>query len=245
VQGLNYFLMEFVDGMSLRQMLRSTRPGLYETLPIFDQICDGLQYAHELGIVHRDIKPENILLDARGRVKLADFGLVKLLGQSIREFTLTGPWQVIGTLHYMAPEQLENPQALDHRADIYALGVVFYELLTGKLPLGRFEPPSQLASVDARLDAVVLRALDRAPDRRFASIRDFQTAIGQAASRKAIEFNANSRSIATIASLFDLAKPQEPNGGLLPVSSQFAASPIDSRGVDNVRGRLPCPIRAE
>src|SRR5208283_2864843 len=111
-----------------------------EALQIVPQICEALQFAHEEGIVHRDIKPENILVDKKGRVKIADFGLAKLL-QSARgpaDYTLTGADRILGTLHYMAPEQLERPTAVDHRADIYSLGVVFYELLTGQLPLGRF-----------------------------------------------------------------------------------------------------------
>ena len=87
--------------------------------------------------------PENILLDKKGRVKIADFGLAKLLGQKMEHLTLTGTNQIVGTLNYMAPEQLEKPMAVDHRADIYSLGVVFYELLTGELPIGRFSPPSE------------------------------------------------------------------------------------------------------
>src|SRR5262249_37193086 len=141
-----------------------------QALPIVAQICDALQYAHEQGIVHRDIKPENILLDRQGRVKIADFGLAKLVGRSRSEFTLTGSRQIMGTLHYMAPEQQTSPQNVDHRADIYSLGVVFYEMLTGELPLGRFAPPSQKALVDGRLDEVVFRALETEPGRRYQRI---------------------------------------------------------------------------
>jgi serine/threonine protein kinase len=119
-------------------------------LAIVGQICDALQYAHEEGIVHRDIKPENILLDKRGRVKIADFGLAKLLGGEKGGVTLTQTHQAMGTPHYMAPEQWEKPQDVDHRADIFSLGVVFYELLTGELPLGRFAPPSQKIEVDVK-----------------------------------------------------------------------------------------------
>src|SRR5205807_2563753 len=121
----------------------------------------------EEGIVHRDIKPENILIDHRGRVRIADFGLAKLVGTSRASFTLTGTHQVMGTLDYMAPEQRNRPQEVDHRADIYSLGVIFYEMLTGELPLGRFAPPSQVAAVDGRLDEVVFRALERGPDQRY------------------------------------------------------------------------------
>src|SRR5581483_2703809 len=165
--GLFYFLMEFVDGVSLRQLFHAGRIAAREALAIVPQICDALQYAHDQGVVHRDIKPENILLDARGRVKVADFGLAKLLGRVAPDVSLTAPDQVMGTPHYMAPEQMETPGRVDHRADIYSLGVVFYELLTGHLPLGRFAPPSRSVKVDVRLDQVVLRALEREPVRRY------------------------------------------------------------------------------
>src|SRR5439155_18119915 len=130
-------------------------------------ICDALQFAHDEGIVHRDIKPENILLDKKGRVKIADFGLAKILGKQPTDFTITGKGEKMGTPHYMAPEQVEKPQTVDHRADIYSLGVVFYEMLTGELPLGRFAAPSQKVQIDVRLDEVVLRALEKEPERRY------------------------------------------------------------------------------
>src|SRR5690606_12181824 len=106
------------------------------------------------GVVHRDIKPENILLDSRGRMKIADFGLAKLAMGPDQEFTLTATHQVMGTLRYMAPEQMERSHTVDHRADIYSLGVVFYEMLTGQVPAGHFEPPSRQVRVDSRLDEI-------------------------------------------------------------------------------------------
>jgi Protein kinase domain len=164
---LYYFLMEFVDGVNLRQMLKSHQITPREALGLMPQICEGLEYAHGEGVVHRDIKPENILLDHKGRVKIADFGLSKLLGTTTQAVQLTQPGHVLGTMHYMSPEQFENPLAVDHRADIYSLGVVLYEMLTGELPLGRFELPSRKAAVDSRLDELVLHALERNPERRF------------------------------------------------------------------------------
>jgi tRNA A-37 threonylcarbamoyl transferase component Bud32 len=176
--GGHYFIvMEYVDGVNLRQAERSGKMTPAEALAVVPQICAALQYAHEVGVIHRDVKPENILLDARGRVKIADFGLAKLLGEDPRHLTRTH--QAMGTLHYMAPEQWERPTAVDHRADIYSLGVVFYELLTGELPLGRFAPPSEKARVDVRLDRVVLRALEKEPDRRYQRAEDVKTDVEQ------------------------------------------------------------------
>jgi tRNA A-37 threonylcarbamoyl transferase component Bud32 len=168
--GIYFLLMEFIDGVTLRQALRAEpikKLASKETLAIVGQLCDALQFAHDEGVVHRDIKPENILIDKRGRVKIADFGLARLLGQSPTMPTLTRTHQLMGTPAYMAPEQIEGLPGIDHRADIYSMGVVFYELLTGELPLGRFSPPSERAETDVRLDEVVLRALAREPDRRY------------------------------------------------------------------------------
>lgn len=162
-----FFLMEFVDGPNLREVVQGGQLQTDQALTIIAQICDALEFAHDEGVVHRDIKPENILVDMRGRVKIADFGLAKLAERSAESFTLTGTHQVMGTPRYMAPEQMEGSRAVDRRADIFSLGVVFYELLTGELPMGQFEPPSVKAGVDARLDAVVLRALAREPERRY------------------------------------------------------------------------------
>jgi serine/threonine protein kinase len=205
--GLYFFLMEFVDGVNLRQLLEGGRLSPREALAIVPQICDALQYAHDQGIVHRDIKPENILLDRQGRVKVADFGLAKLVGAEVPGVPLTRPsdtlspsdgaregvrsdsgtlspsdgerdgvrgepvltdaGKVMGTPAYMAPEQRRRPTEVDHRADIYSLGVVFYQMLTGELPGQRVEPPSKAVRIDVRLDDVVLRALEEEPQRRY------------------------------------------------------------------------------
>lgn len=175
-----YFLiMEYVDGADLRHLQRAAKLSPDETLALVPPICEALQYAHEKGIVHRDIKPENILLTQTGRVKIADFGLAKLADADFSS-SLTGTHQVMGTPHYMAPEQYERPQEVDHRADIYSLGVVIYELLTGELPLGRFSLPSDTPNVDVNLDDVVMRSLEKKPDRRFQRASEFQAAIEQA-----------------------------------------------------------------
>jgi len=185
---LYFFLMEFVDGVNLRQLLHAGRVSAREALAIVPQICDALQFAHDQGIVHRDIKPENILLDRRGRVKVADFGLAKILegragsplpaedglptddgahGVTRPTSALTDAGKVMGTPQYMSPEQRDNPGEVDHRADIYALGVVFYQMLTGELPGKKIEAPSRKVSIDVRLDEVVLRALEKKPELRY------------------------------------------------------------------------------
>jgi serine/threonine protein kinase len=185
--GLFYFIMEFVDGMNLRQLLDVNRIAPREALAIVPQICDALQYAHDQGIIHRDIKPDNILLDRQGRVKVADFGLAKIIHRATandwsdasgmsdlsdahphRSVTTTAAGKVMGTPQYMAPEQTDHPSEVDHRADIYSLGVVFYQMLTGELPGGQtFVPPSNKVVIDVRLDEVVLRALEKEPNRRY------------------------------------------------------------------------------
>jgi serine/threonine protein kinase len=165
--GLFYLTMEFVDGQNVRELMQAGQLTPLEALRVIPQVCEALQYAHDEGVVHRDIKPENILLDRKGRVKIADFGLAKIVGLSPVYVTLTGSQEVMGTLYYMAPEQMTRSHDVDHRVDIYSLGVVFYEMLTGELPLGRFAPPSHKAQIDPRLDAVVLRALVREPEQRY------------------------------------------------------------------------------
>ncbi len=184
--GLFFFLMEYVDGVNLRQLLETGRIASREALAIVPQICDALQFAHDHGIVHRDIKPENILMDRRGRVKVADFGLAKIVGVEGRArhseraehaqnedgvtrptSELTEAGKVMGTPQYMAPEQKDHPLEVDHRADIYALGVVFYQMLTGELPGKQIEAPSTKVHIDVRLDEIVLRALESKPELRY------------------------------------------------------------------------------
>lgn len=169
-----YLLMEFVDGVNLKQALEAGRFSPEEALSIVPKICEALQFAHDQGILHRDIKPANILLDARGQAKLADFGIAKLVGTEKPDVTLTMTGTSLGTPHYMAPEQLEKPAEVDHRADIYSLGVVFYEMLTGELPIGRFAAPSFKTPVSKDVDEVVFRTLEKDRERRYQAARQVQ-----------------------------------------------------------------------
>jgi serine/threonine protein kinase/tetratricopeptide (TPR) repeat protein len=205
---LFFFLMEFVDGVNLRQLLHNRRIAPREALAIVPQICDALQFAHDQGIVHRDIKPENILMDRRGRVKVADFGLAKIVAQAsspagsggvpaagldvgntglgspanpqartpaLHELTDAG--KIMGTPQYMSPEQIHAPGEVDHRADIYALGVVFYQMLTGELPGKKLEAPSKKVQIDVRLDEIVLRALEKKPELRYQQVSEVKTMV--------------------------------------------------------------------
>ena len=181
--GLFYIVMEYVDGVNLRDLLREGRLAPEQALAIVPPVCDALCYAHDHGIVHRDIKPENILLDREGRVKVADFGIAKILGAngdaaSVGNASPANATQsVVGTPNYSAPEQKSDPQRVDSRADIYSLGVVFYEMLTGELPGKSLEPPSRKVQIDVRLDEIVLRALERKPELRFQQASVFKTQV--------------------------------------------------------------------
>jgi predicted Ser/Thr protein kinase len=184
--GEFYFLMmEHIDGVNLRQAMMAGRFTPRQALAIVPPICEALQFAHDRGIVHRDIKPENLLLDKAGRVKIADFGIARIMGagldpaSGVAASDAPGLTQdsVLGTPRYMAPEQSAHPAQADHRADIYSLGVVLYELLTGELPAGRLEPPSRKVHIDVRLDAIVLRALESTPELRYQTIGEMRTQV--------------------------------------------------------------------
>jgi predicted Ser/Thr protein kinase len=175
--GMYYLVMELVDGVNLRQLLKKGLMTAEKALAIVPDICMALEYAHQQGVVHRDIKPENVLLDKQGRVKIADFGIAKILGKGERSVdarsgSVANPdgltkGERLGTPSYMAPEQMEQPTLVDHRADIYSLGIVFYEMLTGELPAKAFQPPSRKVAVDVRIDEAVIRAIEKEPERRY------------------------------------------------------------------------------
>jgi predicted Ser/Thr protein kinase len=170
-----YLVMEYVEGANLRQLLATGRLDPAAALRLVAPLCDALVHAHAQGVVHRDLKPENILIDGQGQPKIADFGLAKLRSA---KGALTQTGDALGTLHYMSPEQVSGAGVIDHRADVYALGVILYEMLTGNLPLGRCLPPSQSGS-DPRLDEVVLKSLEREPDKRWQTVDELRQAVAQ------------------------------------------------------------------
>lgn len=179
VGGYYYLLMEYVDGLNLRQLQQAGRVEPREALAIVPQICDALQYAHDQGVVHRDIKPENILVDRRGSVKVADFGLAKLARPAANggadDNRAAAENVVMGTPAYMSPEQRSHPDRVDHRTDIYALGAVLYEMLTGARPGTPPQNPSRDVRIDVRLDEVVLRALAHEPALRWQQASEVKT----------------------------------------------------------------------
>lgn len=170
--GRLYFVMEYVDGKDLRSVMKSGGLAPDQALAATAQICEALRVAHEHGVVHRDIKPENVLLTRDGQIKLADFGLSRpSRNQDEQQFTMTNI--VMGSPDYMAPEQKSGEA--DQRSDIFALGVMLYEMLTGQVPRGAFEPPSRKIGIDIRIDEVVLRALQAEPDKRYQNVTEMKS----------------------------------------------------------------------
>lgn len=241
-EELYYIVMEHVDGRNLHQLMQHGRITPKEALAIVSQICDALQYAHDRGIVHRDIKPENILIDREGRVKVADFGLAKLLGAGAQEGSMTGrvtvtpsdetlmmEGKIMGTPPYMAPEQFEHPAAVDHRADIYALGVVFYQMLTGELPSRPLStPPSRNVEIDANLDGIVLKALQHNPTMRYSQASIMKTDVVAFATGST---NSRSRRKKTRMTIAALILAMLSLGGVIvgySLDSRTQASPNDS-----------------
>ena len=175
--GLLYFIMECVEGTDVQRLLTERgrlTPG--EALRITSHVCDALAYAHGHGVIHRDIKPSNIMLNEAGAVKVADFGLAKSTSPDTTVLTVSNV--TMGTPDFMAPEALHGVAHVDHRADIYAVGVMLYQTLTGKLPRGKYDPPSRVVpGLDKRLDRIVDRALQPEPAARFSNASDMRAAM--------------------------------------------------------------------
>jgi serine/threonine protein kinase len=194
-QDVVYFIMEFLDGEALAARLRRTGLTFKETMHVMEQCCSALTASHAKGIVHRDLKPENIYLCPRGGdknfIKLLDFGIAKLTGDGGQSHkTRTG--LVIGTPTYMSPEQCEGKGLIDHRSDVYSLGIVMYELLTGVVPFpgeGFGEilvahltkqpaPPSTVnPDVTPQIEAIVMHSIEKDRNRRFQNMEEFAAAI--------------------------------------------------------------------
>jgi serine/threonine protein kinase len=185
-RGQYYYAMDYVRGQPLDTHVRLTRPALRELMKLFKTICDAVAYAHRMGVIHRDLKPSNIMVDPDNSPVVLDFGLARILGTPDHA-TLTMPGVLLGTVPYMSPEQtLGTPEAIDTRTDVYALAVILFELLTGTPPyttrgvdlaqafenIRNVDPPrpSKWSSqANSEIDAIVLKAMEKDPNRRYGS----------------------------------------------------------------------------
>ena len=172
-EGHLFFVMEYVEGANLQAVIRQSGLNAEQALSVLEQVCTALAYAHGKGIVHRDIKPANVMIDTESHVKVADFGLARLIDNAAPDLGHTTTGTVMGTPDYMAPEQMRGMN-VDHRADIYSLGVMLYEMLCREVPKGVFQWPSERTGCDARLDAIVIKALQQAPDHRYQSTTEMK-----------------------------------------------------------------------
>jgi len=198
-----YIVMELVDGADMMEVIRTGRMTQEMALTLLPQICDALQFAHDNGIVHRDIKPSNIMLTRDGRIKVADFGLAKCFDFESSFRTQTGAG--MGTPDYAAPEQFDSDGQVDHRADIYALGVMIYQMITGQLPRGVWKPPSQRAGVAPQWDDIVRHAMESDSKDRYqkasevkSDITRITTAQGSASADTLVRPSSNGEAAAKI-----------------------------------------------
>lgn len=191
--GESCIAMKLVEGVSLDNLLESKaqkRLQPDEAIPILRDILKALDYAHQHGVVHRDVKPSNVLLDQENKAQLIDFGIALAMGETRR--TRTG--QTVGTPGYMSPEQITKPRNVDHRSDVYSVGCVFYEMLTGRPPFVKgqdgvedtdfaiqhahvnmkpIHPKSRVPSIPSYLDTLIIAALEKDPNRRIPGCREF------------------------------------------------------------------------
>ncbi|HBJ85711.1 MAG TPA: hypothetical protein DDZ88_17930 [Verrucomicrobiales bacterium] len=208
--GLLYIVMEYVEGTDVARMIaKEGRLHTEHAMAITAHVCDALAYAHDRGIIHRDIKPANIMVGYDGVVKVADFGLAKMTHSNATGLTQSG--MAMGTLHYMAPEALMLGSAVDHRADIYAVGVMLYQMLTGKIPQGMFKLPSlQIPGLDPRYDAIITKAIMEDREARYQKVgemrRDLDGILTQPVAKVEAEVSQAPAALPT------QARPQRPGG---------------------------------
>ncbi len=223
--GQLYIAMEYVDGSDVSQMIRSQGKLPPEhALAITAHVCDALAAAHELGIVHRDIKPANVLLNMKGQVKVADFGLAKVEEPGQHGLTKTG--YAMGTPDFVAPEVLMLGSSIDGRADLYAVGVMLYQMLTGEVPRGAFKPASvRMPGLDRRYDPIIMKAMQSDREERYQSSAELR------------------RDLDVILTV-PLVKQEDPASAAIPVS-QVAQMPAQRSAAQKPIGKPPQPRSAD
>lgn len=210
--GMLFLVMEHVDGTDVAHMLAQMgRLPAEQAMAITAHVCDAMKYAHERKVVHRDIKPANIMVGYNGVVKVADFGLAKM-SQGGESTGLTQSGMAMGTMHYMAPEALTLGVSVDHRADIYSMGVMLYHMLTGRLPQGMFKPASSLVpGVDPRYDSIISRAMKEDREQRYQQVAELRRDLDALRTRPVAPVPASGGQPPP-AALNTVARPQRPAG---------------------------------
>ncbi len=210
VGGMLFITMEYVPGLSLFEAANGQPILQGETVPLIASICRGLAHAHENGIIHRDIKPANILLNHHNEPKIGDFGLARPLERQIEEGE-----EIFGTPGYTAPEVVERPQSIDHRADIYSIGILLHELLTGMLPTADPRPASAICRCDPRFDTIIRKATHPVASERFNSATEIANEVEK------IQTSAGPRVLQTTASA---ARPARPIPSKYPIRKKSGSS---------------------
>ena len=176
INGTVYFVMDFIEGKDFRAVLSDENTSFGEKMNIFIQACKALNYAHKSGVIHRDIKPSNILVDGDGNAWLSDFGIAKTNNREDQEMTSSDV--VMGTWNYMPPEQKSNTKEVDQRSDIYALGIILYEIATGKKPEGVLVEPRKVnPGISPQLEKVILKSVDQDKERRYQCVDELKDSL--------------------------------------------------------------------
>lgn len=216
-QSVFYFIMEYIDGQDLDQKIIANSLTPNDWRQVVAACTDALEYVHKRGIIHRDIKPSNILVDSEGRVKLGDFGIAHIISGDGEDQEAKDRMKAMGTAHYMAPEQKDAPATVDARADIYALGVAYYKMMTRMLPIGEYPAPSEAnPQVPVAVDKVLARAMMHDREDRFASVREFSDELQRALKDQTMSItsalNYRGRSGSSLYSGADFATPTGGSG---------------------------------
>jgi len=272
-EGYPFYVMEYLRGQTLRQLLlREQRLSVERTVSIISQVCQGLQMAHQgatlqkdgsnehIQVIHRDLKPDNIFLvptDLGEWVKILDFGVAKIRSESSEQTSLTNTF--IGTFRYAAPEQIQNKQNLDARADIYSLGIILYEMLSAAEPFGfsvkgnniseaswvlahAYEPPTPLREqpgcehLSTDIEAVVLKCLHKNPNNRFASVAELNQALQAASDSVANTGTKQEQYFVSSPPILDQPTISK------PLSSVESNQPLNNQGLDNETVPRPSPF---